>query len=86
MVLQMKQENINGISADQLKALIEKLENLEQDKEELMITIRDVFAEAKSNGFDVKVIRQLLKIRRMKKEELAQQEELLHLYRKVLGE
>lgn len=86
MVLQMKQENINGISADQLKALIEKLENLGQDKEELMITIRDVFAEAKSNGFDVKVIRQLLKIRRMKKQELAQQEELLQLYRKVLGE
>ena len=51
-----------------------------------METIRDVFAEAKSEGFDVKVMRQLLKMRRMKKEELAEQEELLDLYRQALGE
>ncbi|NBT85893.1 MAG: DUF2312 domain-containing protein [Alphaproteobacteria bacterium] len=82
----MEQQNIGGISAGQLKSFMEKIENLEQDKAELLETIRDVFAEAKSEGFDVKVMRQLLKMRRMKKEELAEQEELLDLYRQALGE
>lgn len=82
----MEQQNIGGISAGQLKSFMEKIENLEQDKAELLETIRDVFAEAKAEGFDVKVMRQLLKMRRMKKEELAEQEELLDLYRQALGE
>ncbi|MBY0281517.1 MAG: DUF2312 domain-containing protein [Alphaproteobacteria bacterium] len=82
----MESQNIGGISAGQLKSFIEKIENLEQDKAELLETIRDIFAEAKAEGFDVKVMRQLLKMRRMKKEELAEQEELLDLYRQALGE
>jgi uncharacterized protein (UPF0335 family) len=82
----MEPQNIGGISAGQLKSFMEKIENLEQDKTELLETIRDVFAEAKAEGFDVKVMRQLLKMRRMKKEELAEQEELLDLYRQALGE
>lgn len=82
----MEEQNIGGISAGQLKSFMEKIENLEQDKAELLETIRDIFAEAKSEGFDVKVMRQLLKMRRMKKEELAEQEELLDLYRQALGE
>ena len=78
-------DTIENISAGQLRSFIEKLENLEQDKAEISETIRDVFSEAKSEGFDVKVMRQLLKLRRMKKEELAEQEELLDLYRQALG-
>ncbi len=78
-------EVIGGISAGQLRSFIEKIENLEQDKAEIAETLRDVFAEAKSEGFDVKVMRQLLKLRRMKKEELAEQEELLDLYRQAIG-
>ena len=50
-----------------------------------MGTIRDVFAEAKSEGFDVGVMRQLLKLRRMKKEELVEHEGLLEIYRQALG-
>lgn len=75
-----------GISAEQLRLFVEKIERLEQDKAELMEVIRETFAEAKSEGFDVKAMRELIKIRRMKKEELAQQEELLTLYRHALGE
>lgn len=75
----------NSISASQLRAFIEKIESLEQDKAEITVTIRDVFAEAKMEGFDDRVMRQLLKLRRMKKEDLAEQEELLSLYRQVLG-
>ena len=75
-----------GISGQQLRSFIEKIESLEQDKAEINEVIRETFSEAKSEGFDVKVMRQLIKIRRMKKEELVEQEELLDLYRKVLGE
>jgi len=75
-----------GISGQQLRSFIEKIERLEQDKAEINEVIRETFSEAKSEGFDVKVMRQLIKIRRMKKEELVEQEELLDLYRKVLGE
>lgn len=78
-------EVIGGISAGQLRSFIEKIENLEQDKAEIAETVRDIFSEAKSEGFDVKVMRQLLKLRRMKKEELAEQEELLDLYRQAIG-
>jgi len=75
-----------GISAQQLRAFIEKIERLETDKAEVSEQIKETFAHAKSEGFDIKVMRQLIKIRRMKKEELAEQEELLDLYRSALGE
>lgn len=76
----------SSISGQQLKAFIEKIERLEQDKAEIAEVVRETFAEAKSEGFDVKVMRQLIKIRRMKKEEVEEQEELLDLYRNALGE
>lgn len=76
----------SGISGQQLKAFIEKIERLEQDKAEIAEVVRETFAEAKSEGFDVKVMRQLIKLRRMKKEEVEEQEELLDLYRNALGE
>ena len=75
-----------GISAQQLRGFIEKIERLEQDKAEITEVIRETFGEAKSEGFDVKVMRQLIKIRRMKKDELVEQEELLGLYRQALGD
>jgi len=81
----MTQENLGGISAGQLRSFVEKIETLEQDKAELMATLRDVFADAKSEGFDVGVMRQLLKLRRLKKEDLAEQEGLLEIYRSALG-
>jgi uncharacterized protein (UPF0335 family) len=81
----MTQENLGGISVAQLRSFIEKIETLELDKAELMATLRDVFADAKSEGFDVGVMRQLLKLRRLKKEDLAEQEGLLEIYRNALG-
>ena len=81
----MAQETFGNISAGQLRSFIEKIENLEQEKAELMGTLRDAFAEAKSEGFDISVMRQLIKLRRMKKEELEEQEGLLELYRQALG-
>lgn len=68
-----------------LKNLIERIEKLEQEKANLAEHIRDVFAEAKSSGFDPKIMRQILKIRRMDTQEVQEQEELLDIYRAALG-
>lgn len=73
------------ISSGQLRQYIEKVERLEEEKAELMEAIREVFGEAKGNGFDVKIMKQVLKMRKMKQEELMEQEELLTLYLQALG-
>jgi len=73
------------ISSSQLRQYIEKVERLEEEKAELMEAIREVFGEAKGNGFDVKIMKQVLKMRKMKQEELMEQEELLTLYLQALG-
>ncbi len=75
----------NNSSANQLKLFIEKVERLEEEKSELMENIREVFSEAKAVGFDVKVMKQIVKIRKMKKQEADEQEELLDVYKAALG-
>lgn len=81
----MTTNTIAGISANQLKNFIEKIERLEEEKTNIGETIREVFAEAKGFGYDIKVMRQLIKLRKMKQEELVEQEQLLDLYRQALG-
>ena len=73
------------ITREQLEQYITKLERLEEDKAAVSEDIREVTAEAKGNGFDVKTIKQILKIRKLDKNDLAEQEALLDLYRSVLG-
>ena len=73
------------VSSGQLRQFIEKIERLEEEKLELMNTIREVFAETKAIGFDTKTMKQVLKIRKMKQEERVEQEELLALYLQALG-
>ncbi|MBW8309918.1 MAG: DUF2312 domain-containing protein [Candidatus Paracaedibacteraceae bacterium] len=76
---------INNSSANQLRLFIEKVERLEEEKSELMENIREVFSEAKAVGFDPKVMKQIIKLRKMKHEEAVEQEELLDIYRAALG-
>ncbi len=76
---------IDTSTANQLKLFIEKIERLEEEKAELMENIREVFSEAKSVGFDIKVMKQIIKIRKMKHEDAQEQEELLDVYRAALG-
>lgn len=76
---------IDTSTANQLKLFIEKVERLEEEKAELMENIREVFSEAKSVGFDIKVMKQIIKIRKMKTEDAQEQEELLDVYRAALG-
>src|SRR3954464_12215303 len=74
-----------GIAADRLRSLIERIERLEEERKALGSDIKDIYAEAKSAGFDVKVVRQLVSIRRKEPAEVEEQESLLDLYRRALG-
>ena len=78
-------ENITGISGNQLKLFIEKIEKLESEKADLMENIKEVFAESKSSGFDPKIMKEIIKIRKMKNEDRIEQEELLDVYKAAIG-
>jgi uncharacterized protein (UPF0335 family) len=74
-----------GVAGDHLKSFIERIERLEEEKKALGDDIRDVYSEAKANGFEVKIMRQIVKIRKMDKDELDEQEALLETYLLALG-
>ena len=74
-----------GIAADRLRSIIERVERLEEERKALASDIKDVYSEAKSAGFDVKVIRQIIRIRRQEPAEVEEQESLLDIYRRALG-
>lgn len=81
----MTENNVGGISADRLRSLIERIERLEEEKAALAADIRDIFAEAKSAGFDINIMRQILKLRKMDAGDRDEQECLLDLYWKALN-
>ena len=70
---------------DQLKAFIERVERLEEEKKALSDDIRDVYAEAKANGFDTKALRQVIRLRKIDAEERKEQEAILETYLQALG-
>jgi uncharacterized protein (UPF0335 family) len=74
-----------GIAAERLRSLVERIERLEEERRALGNDIKDIYAEAKSSGFDVKVMRQLIRIRRQEPAEVEEQESLLDVYRRALG-
>lgn len=75
----------NNVAGEQLRTLIERIERLEADKDALTADIRDVYTQAKAAGFSVKVVRQLVRLRKMDKEERDEQEALLEAYRQAIG-
>lgn len=80
-----KDPEVGGIAVDRLRSIIERIERLEEEKKGLAENIKDIFAEAKSAGFDVKVVRQIISIRKKEPAEVEEQETLLELYRRALG-
>ena len=76
---------LNQAAQGQLKSIIERIERLEVEKAEVSEQIKEVFAEAKGTGFDTKIMRQIIKIRKMDKDELDEQETLLDVYKRALG-
>jgi uncharacterized protein (UPF0335 family) len=81
----LKMADIGGIASDHLRSFIERIERLEGEKAALAADIRDVFAEAKGSGFDVKIMRQILKLRKMEEADRNEQDELLTLYMRAIG-
>jgi len=73
------------IETDKLKQIISKIENIEQERLESADLLKDVFNEAKSLGFDVKIIKHVLKLRKKDKDALAEEDSLIDLYRGALG-
>lgn len=76
---------IGNISADQLRSFIERIERMEEEKANIAADIRDIFAEAKGNGFDVKAMREVLKLRRLDRNERDEREYMLDVYKRALG-
>lgn len=77
--------NSDSVAGDQLRAFIERIERMEEEKSAISADIKEIKAEAKGNGFDVKTINMILRIRRMDANERMEQEALLELYLCALG-
>lgn len=74
-----------AIARDQLRSVVERIENLEAEKKAIAGDIKEVYAEAKGNGFDVKTLRQVIRLRKQDKAERQEQEALLDVYLNALG-
>lgn len=74
-----------GLSAEHLEQFITRIERLEEEKKDISDSIKDVFAEAKSSGFDVKTMHEVIKLRKMAASDLEEKEYLLYTYKKALG-
>ena len=73
------------VAKDHLKAFVERIERLEEEKKTLSDDIRDVYAEAKGNGFDTKALRTIVRLRKQDANERAEQETILETYMQALG-
>lgn len=82
---EMGVDKAEAVAADQLKSFVERLERLEEEKSTIADDMKDVYAEAKANGFDVKVLRQVIRIRKQDKAEREEMEAILDLYMQALG-
>lgn len=81
----MVKAKVGGVAVDQLKSIIGRVEKLEEEKATIAADIRDVFAEAKGNGFDTKAIRAIIRLRKMDASDRDEQEAVLDTYRRALG-
>ena len=77
--------DVGGVAADRLKSFIERIERLEEERTALGADIREIYAEAKGTGFDTKIMRQVIKLRKMDNADRQEQEHLLELYKRALG-
>ena len=75
----------SGIAADRLRSFVERIERLEEERTALSADIREVYSEAKGVGFDTKILRQVVRLRKMDSADRQEQEELLVIYKEALG-
>ncbi len=81
----MSKVKTGAVETTKLRSYIERIEKLEEEKANIASDVRDVFAEAKSNGFDTKTMRQILKLRKLNHNDRLEQEYMLDLYKRALG-
>ncbi|MEO0545954.1 MAG: DUF2312 domain-containing protein [Pseudomonadota bacterium] len=74
-----------SVARDQLRTIVERIERLEEEKKAIADDIKDVYAEAKGNGFDVKTLRTVVRLRKVEAQERQEQEAMLDLYLSALG-
>jgi uncharacterized protein (UPF0335 family) len=74
-----------NITRDQLRLFIERIERLEEEKQGLTDDIRDIYSEAKSNGYDAKIMRQIVRLRKMETHDRQEMEAILDVYKAALG-
>ncbi len=79
-------EGASTVAAERLRSFIERVENLEEEKANIMNDIKEVFLEAKGEGYDVKTLRAIIRLRKMDRAERQEQEALLDLYLSALGD
>lgn len=77
--------DVTNVAADQLKSIIERVERLEEDKKAIADDIKEVYGEAKANGFDTKIIRKIVVMRRRAAAEREEEQAILELYLQALG-
>ena len=76
--------DVGGVAGERLRSFVERIERLEEEKVALSADIREVYAEAKGAGFDIKVMRQLIKLRKMDKDDRSEMEAILDVYERAL--
>jgi uncharacterized protein (UPF0335 family) len=81
----MNEVIIDGVSGSILRQYIERIEKLESEKTDILTQIKEVYDEARSEGLEPKIMKQVIKVRKMKKEDLDEQETLLEVYKRALG-
>ena len=72
---------VGGVAGDRLRSFIERIERLEEERATIAVDIREVYAEAKANGFDPKIMRQVVKLRKMESGDRQEQEAMLEIYK-----
>jgi len=77
---------LNATAQGQLKSIIERIERLELEKSEIAEQVKEVFAEAKGNGFDVKILRKVVRIRKQDRAKRLEEEAIFDLYMSAIGE
>lgn len=82
----MSIDTINSTAATQMQSIVERVERLEVEKAEIMEQIKEVFSEAKGNGFDVRVLRKVVRLRRQDRAKRQEEQAILDLYLETLGE
>ena len=75
---------VSGIASERLRTIIERIEQLEKEKAALAEDVREIFSEAKSAGFDVKILRQVIRLRKLDSSDRQEQEAILDLYKRAL--